>query len=62
MFAGGYIIYVIIIWKRISLMDYMTAKQAAEKWESLHAGATGALPQQKIPGAVRFGVFVTTKL
>ncbi|MDD3393397.1 MAG: helix-turn-helix domain-containing protein [Anaerotignum sp.] len=37
-------------------MDYMTAKEAAEKWEITPRRVQVLCAQDKIPGAVRFGV------
>ena len=51
-----YIIYTIFIWQRIVLMDYMTTKEAAEKWAITPRRVQVLCAQGKIPGAVRFGV------
>lgn len=37
-------------------MDYMTAKEAAEKWAITPRRVQVLCAQGKIPGAVRFGV------
>lgn len=37
-------------------MDYMTAKEAAKKWEITPRRVQVLCAQGKIPGAVRFGV------
>lgn len=37
-------------------MDYMTAKEAAEKWEITPRRVQVLCAQGKIPGAFRFGV------
>lgn len=37
-------------------MDYMTAKEAAEKWAITPRRVQVLCAQAKIPGAVRFGV------
>lgn len=37
-------------------MDYMTAKEAAEKWSITPRRVQVLCAQGKIPGAIRFGV------
>lgn len=37
-------------------MDYMTAKEAAKKWEVTPRRVQVLCAQGKVPGAVRFGV------
>lgn len=48
--------YTIFIRQRNVLMDYMTAKEAAEKWAITPRRVQVLCAQGKIPGAIRFGV------